>query len=817
MSPIAARRARLVACYLVCSLPFIGYGALQSLSSNANSPLDWVPHTFKARADYDSFCRDFGSGDTVLLSWAGCTVREPSLDRLTKLLRESPSFQLRDGVSSFESVSSGRELAQQLASGAAPLDAQQVSERFRGSLIGPDGATTFVAITFRPAALLDRKRLVSLIQTAVERECGIPRRRQHLVGPVIDGLSVDVASKATLDRLAGPSAGVCALLICLCLKSFRGGLFVFGIALFSQAAVLALMFYCGESLSALLIVLPPLLQVLAVAGGIHLANYYFDCTATHGVEEAPREMVRAGWVPTSLSLGTTAIGMSSLLVSQVTPVRAFGAFAAAGTLLILGLLLGALPTLFTLFPVRSRARLRQEIGSEAEPPSGVWSQVAAAERWGYWGIIVSCVGTMLACGWGFRDLQASVRLSTLFAANSRIIQDYRWFERHIGAVVPIEVVVTFDESSVLSPTERLAMVKKLDVDLREIPTVSTTVSAMQFLPMVVIPREEPIVARTRRIEQVLALATPALESVGRLRVEGDCERWRVTGFVSAVDEIDYSKLLTQVKRQSLPAITSADGAAIPGVSLNCTGIMPLVHEIQHQLMQDLLMSYLSAFALIGLVMTIAQGGFWAGLIAMIPNVFPSLIVFGLLGWYKASIDIGTVMTASIALGMAVDDTLHYTTFFRRALGHGMSRADAVLWTYRHCGTAMIQTSLACIAGLAVFAFSDFVPTLRFSYVMIAMVLLALFGDVVLLPALLLSPAGALFPAESEGLSPQSVPQPLPPATSEIGTEPDVPWVGYPGHIVNPAAYYPHPDAAHPQPDFRLEAPPQWSIPGQNRA
>jgi predicted RND superfamily exporter protein len=124
---------------------------------------------------------------------------------------------------------------------------------------------------------------------------------------------------------------------------------------------------------------------------------------------------------------------------------------------------------------------------------------------------------------------------------------------------------------------------------------------------------------------------------------------------------------------------------------------------------------------------------------MIPNVFPSLALFGLLGWMKYPIDIGSIMTASVAMGIAVDDTLHFLNYYRLRIEGGSSPEDAVLAAYQHCGRAMIQTTLICGAGLSIFALSDFVPTARFAWMMVILLTTALVGDLILLPALLLNP------------------------------------------------------------------------------
>ena len=129
---------------------------------------------------------------------------------------------------------------------------------------------------------------------------------------------------------------------------------------------------------------------------------------------------------------------------------------------------------------------------------------------------------------------------------------------------------------------------------------------------------------------------------------------------------------------------------------------------------------------------------------MIPNVFPVIMVFGVMCHLGMEIDIGTMMTASVAMGVAVDDTIHFLAWFRTNLARGMSRIDAVIETYRRVGPAMTQTTIVGGLGLFVFALSTFTPTQRFGSLMLVMLATALVGDMILLPALLAGPAGRWF-------------------------------------------------------------------------
>ncbi|MDP6058525.1 MAG: MMPL family transporter, partial [Pirellulaceae bacterium] len=134
----------------------------------------------------------------------------------------------------------------------------------------------------------------------------------------------------------------------------------------------------------------------------------------------------------------------------------------------------------------------------------------------------------------------------------------------------------------------------------------------------------------------------------------------------------------------------------------------------------------------------------AGLISMLPNVFPVVLVFGLMGHMSSLVDIGTMMTASVAMGVAVDDTIHFLTWFRIGIREGLSRRDAILEAYRRVATAMTQTTLIGGLGLSVFAASTFTPTQQFGVMMVTLLAAALVGDLIILPAILAGPVGTLF-------------------------------------------------------------------------
>ncbi len=115
-----------------------------------------------------------------------------------------------------------------------------------------------------------------------------------------------------------------------------------------------------------------------------------------------------------------------------------------------------------------------------------------------------------------------------------------------------------------------------------------------------------------------------------------------------------------------------------------------------------------------------------------------------------------MMTASVALGIAVDDTIHFLAWFRLYIDAGVSRVDAVVETYRRVGPAMMQTAFVGGLGMFVFALSTFTPTQRFGTLMLVLLLTALLGDLILLPALLAGPLGTFFrPRKARSNSPST--------------------------------------------------------------
>lgn len=179
-----------------------------------------------------------------------------------------------------------------------------------------------------------------------------------------------------------------------------------------------------------------------------------------------------------------------------------------------------------------------------------------------------------------------------------------------------------------------------------------------------------------------------------------------------------------------------------------TGVVPIVYKAQRALLQSLIESTLWSFLTITPLMMIVSRSISAGTVAMIPNVLPVLVIFGAMGWMGIAIDIGSMMTASIALGVAVDDTIHFLSWYRDDLDRLNDRKQAIVSCYAKCATPTLQAALISGLGLSVFAFSTFTPTQRFGWLMLSILVAGVVAELIMLPALLAGPLGAAFRART---------------------------------------------------------------------
>ena len=698
---------------------------------------EWLPEGRPERARYEAFVESFGNDQVVLISWDGCRADDPRLAEFQLQLGGDARF------SSYVSkLEASDQLMRQLTEPPLALTQVQAARRLNGVMLGADGTAAILA-RITAIGVAKQNETIEMMLQAADQTRGLTRQQLRLAGTVYEAFAVDAAAEASLKKLVVPSSILGMLVAWFCLGQIRRAVVVLVLAGVGQLLAVAMVYYTGNRFSAVLIVLPTLVFMLTLSGAVHLMNYHADCLRRKCVHPGTQAML-LGWKPCSLSSLTTMLGMGSLLTSQLAPVRQFGVFSAVGLGIATVVLLLGFPAFVDWFCTPRRSgdargnTSKKEMDSYDTPSNMTRGYLSWLTRNANW---ISAIGILLlviTC-LGLTRLKASTKFSDMFPMESKTNQDMAWMEQHLGPIATVEILLNFPKTSSLTALERARWVSKVSKRLFEERSVGGVFSAVSFLPTW--SDSATIVATAKRavLRKEIEKAIPNFQKQGLVATTERGEVWRIMAKVSATSDEDYGQLTRIVSNATNEVLADVPEEQLDAAEF--TGLSPVMHETQVALLTDLGYSFVSAFLMITPVMMVIVRGIPGGLLIMLPNVLPVTIAFGCMGWMNFDLDIAGILTASIALGIAVDDTLHFVCWYMDELRSGYSREEAVARTFHSCASAMMHTTLISCVSMMPFLFAEFIPTQQFAKLMIVMLSGAIVGDLVLLPALLLCPLG----------------------------------------------------------------------------
>jgi predicted RND superfamily exporter protein len=586
------------------------------------------------------------------------------------------------------------------------------------------------------------------------------------------------------------------------LRSLRLATLVLMASVYSAAVTIVLIPLLGPrvgtsgTLNIVLSVMPNLLLVLTASGAIHIANYWRHAALTNS-RTAIAQAFRVAWKPCVMASVTTAIGMASLGTSGLVPVRDFGLYSALGTCLSLLMILYGFPSILAVLgglPARF-----QELETTGWRKFGGWVARHA--------MVCNLVflATFALGVYGLKYFHTETKVIRYVPDETRIVQDYNAIEQSLAGAVTVDAVVYFDPSAQerMNILERIELVRAVEKHIDGVPGVSGTLSLADFRPVSVPPGPDATtlqrIAHGRKAQRTEnEIFGPQSESASQLvthvreplefirggkvtpaawlrsRILGDpsatitggrtirfvpdaapaendaeagdgetadsrhSEIWRIRAQTEMTSNVSYSDVVRLLDERIDDVLREHDG-----VDHVVTGMVPLFLRTQQAVIESLITSFGLAFIVISATMIILLRSFASGLLAMIPNVWPIAVIFGFVSLAGVPIDIGTMITASISMGIAIDGTVHLLTWFQEAIREGHTREEAVACAMGHCGPALWQTSVAISLAMLMLIFTDLLLVSRLGWMLAAAVFAAMLADLVLTPALLAGSMGGL--------------------------------------------------------------------------
>jgi predicted RND superfamily exporter protein len=688
----------------------------------------WIDPDSTAAADYGRFKEEFGNDEFLIIAYSGGAPFEPAelkrqLDVLERL-EELPQIAAVLGIPS---------VYRDIFDEQHPEALQREFEGtpfYRNFLISEDGTVAGLWVdTALPEGARARRDLMLAIHEAVEplQEGGWT---VHIVGPPALNAALDETSERESLRTFPVALVLSVAVLLALLRCWRATLVAVSCSGLAILLTIGLMGLTGRPLNMVTSVLPSLLWVMALAGIVHILRRYQAHRAEGAsIETALERSLGETALPCALSSLTTCLGFLSLLAALMAPVRELGAFAAAGLLTSLLVNLTVGPELVRWLRVPAPRRMR----SDAR-----WTDAAARLSVRHSRRVWSTAALFIAAALpslGWIALESDPL--TFLPDDSATVQSYRAVSDELTGYYSLELVVRAPggwlDDSYWEPLERLA------VRLEAQAGIARVLSPLDLLKKLAQWRHGSASSR-------YALPESSEEAKSLLGELGGAIRGDLDRLVSEDGEtLRLSALVDVMPSSRFMVLKDAADAAILALpdplTGFATGIVLQLVDAQLTLIDTQLRSFGIAFCTVFLCLLIGLRSWRLTAVAIVPNLLPILAAFTVMAALGVPLDPATVMMASVALGIAVDDSVHVLISYRRERGGGRSAAEAVRVAMAQVGPAMVITTIAACIGFFALMRSAFVPIQLFGLLSGIAMIAALAADVLLLPAILIATDG----------------------------------------------------------------------------
>ncbi len=647
----------------------------------------------------------------------------------------------------------------------APEFEKLQSERRRLSMAIREGdSSTVTAVRFRQVSTAyqqvkdqtDRANheMILNIRKTLEAHQALGRLMLGGVTMIADDMITFIKSD-----LVNFGAGVLVFLIVMLAVIFRSIRWVFlplASCVYAGITMIGLLGVAGWQVTVISSNFISLMLILTMSMTVHLIVRYRQFASDHH-DWSHREclsatMAKMVW-PCLYTALTTILAFGSLVLSSIKPVIDFG------WMMSLGLVVTFL-TSFLFFPaIASVLGTARRPGPQAAPGTRMtgWLSRISAER-GAWVISISLVAAALG-GVGISRLEVENSFINYFGKDTEIYQGLELIDRKLGGTTPLDVLIKFESQNDLSDTAEASGDSELDLLLGTVSEGDPVDYWFTPEKIKTVSDAHDFLASRYGVGQVLSLASLIRvgESVTResfdsfqlavlyKRMPEDLKQALLTPYVS----IDTNEVrLTARVKDSLPDLRRADllreiSAGLEqelGLSperVQISGLVVLYNNMLQSLFESQILSLGVVMLGIAAMLLVLFRSLKLAIIGIVPNLLAAAVILGVMGWTKIPLDMMTITIASITLGIAVDNSIHYLYRFRSELPRLQDYVSTLHYCHANIGRAIFYTAITIIVGFSILVLSNFLPTIFFGLLTALGMAIALLASLTLLPRLIL--------------------------------------------------------------------------------
>ncbi len=537
------------------------------------------------------------------------------------------------------------------------------------------------------------------------------------------------------------------IVLCLSFRSVRGVVLPLTAVLLGVVWTLGVMVLAGKSITLGTFVLPPLLLVIGSSYGIHVMARYVELGGRNVArEELVARAVELVAVPLLISALTTVIGFGALMLNTITAIRDLGMFAVVGLVFLTFTTLFFLPAALQLLGASSGQR---RTGGGSLRLSQALTALSARSDLARRGVLVVAAALAIAGAVGAQYIRVDSDFLSYFDRDTEVRRDNEVINQEIVGSNPFYLVIEGPGAGTLRRWEVLKQIKDLQAFLVTLPGITSSISIVDYLELLeqglnsadhgdilldeqghIIEAEKPkpFWEAPGNLDPVLKMVDAKPETF-RGVVTHDFAR----GNVLVRTNLSGSRAI----EETLAQIRSYIAQRFPAeLRVQPTGNLVLLTGTSSDIVAGQVKSLTLSLAMIFAVMSLMFLSARVGFLAIVPNVLPVALFFGILGWGGYYLNLGTSLIATIALGIAVDSTIHYMARLSREVRGETDQSAAIERTLRTVGLPIIYTTLALVFGFLTFGLSSFVPIREFGILSAATLFSAMLANLCVLPALL---------------------------------------------------------------------------------
>lgn len=581
----------------------------------------------------------------------------------------------------------------------------------------------------------ENREVVEAVSRLAEKHAKNDFRLNLAGGPVI----VYAFNRATLEdveRCIVLTLFAVALFLGILFRRLSGILLPMLVIVFTLLSTMGVMALLNTPIKITTTIIPAFLLSVGVCDSVHILAIFYRELARGKTREAAivHALGHSGLAIVMTSL-TTMAGLLSFLAADLSAIAEIGTYAAIGVMLALIYTIIMLPALIALFPLEPMPPNKASRVSMEGPLHKVADIAIAHPR----KILVAGSILLVIFAPAVFMLQFSHNIVQYFPEDNPYRLSLEHVDQRLNGTITLEVVLDTDQENGLYEPAMLNRIEDFTRQIQDIQHPGIRVGKVFSITDIVkethqalnendsrayrVPQERDVVA-----QELFLFENSGADDLERI-VDSRFSKTRITIKTPWADAVVCRDFI-QVIETRLQQVFGDHAAT------HSTGLMALLARAISAAIYSMAKSYGIALIAITVMMIVMLGSLKMGLVSMIPNLLPIIITMGLMGWMDIPLDLNSLMIGSIAMGVVVDDTVHFMYNYRKYHDRRPDPDDAIRQTLTGTGRALLITSLVLCTGFFILMTASLNHLVRFGLFTGITILFALAADFLLAPALM---------------------------------------------------------------------------------